>query len=81
MVVQYKQSLYILYAAFLIVYHSCIFVSSNVLEPLVSPSILPRVSFIERMVAVHQFMKDHNLGKGLLKRIDDYFELLWHQSK
>ena len=53
----------------------------NVLEPLVSPFMLPRVSFIERMVAVHQFMKDHKLGKGLLKRVDEYFELLWHQSK
>lgn len=40
-----------------------------------------RVSFQEKMQVVHQFMFDHKLGQGLLKRVDHYFTLLWGQYK
>ncbi len=40
-----------------------------------------RVTFQEKMQVVHQFMFDHNLGAGLLKRVDTYFILLWRQFR
>ena len=40
-----------------------------------------RISFQEKMQVVHQFMSSHNLGKGLLERVDHYFTLLWGQFK
>ena len=43
--------------------------------------LLSRVSFQEKMQVVHQFMFDHKLGQGLLKRVDHYFTLLWGQYK
>ena len=40
-----------------------------------------RVSFQEKIKVIHQFMFDNRLGRGLLKRVDHYFTLLWGQYK
>lgn len=42
---------------------------------------LCRVTFLERLQAVHQFMKDNSLGEGLLQRVDQFYSMLWNQTK
>ena len=39
------------------------------------------VNFQEKIQVVHQFMSDNMLGHGLLYRVDDFYTLLWMQSK
>ncbi len=40
-----------------------------------------RVSFQERILAVNQFMKEHHMGSGLIKRVNCYLALLWKQYR
>ena len=40
-----------------------------------------RVSYQERILAVSQFMDEHKMGKGLIKRVKDYLALLWKQYR
>lgn len=40
-----------------------------------------RVSFQEKVEAIHQFMDDHKMGRSLVRRMDRYLTLLWKQYK
>ena len=40
-----------------------------------------RVTFQEKMQVVHQFMSDNSLGEGLSERVDQFYSLLWRQTK
>ena len=40
-----------------------------------------RVSFQEKMQAVHHFIKDHKMSKDLSVRIGRYLTLLWTQYR
>lgn len=40
-----------------------------------------RVAFQEKVQAIHQFMNNHDMGQGLLKRVNNYLTQLWNQYR
>ena len=40
-----------------------------------------RVQFQKRLQAVQEFMKHNKLNGGLIKRVNDFFGVLWTKSK
>lgn len=57
--------------------HACMHADINGL----TLTLTHRVAFQEKVQAIHQFMNNHDMGQGLLKRVNNYLTQLWNQYR